>query len=250
MKQITLVAILAALCTVPASGRSANAGIETKRVQFERGASSAVVEDRITGDEVVDYVLGAAAGQVMTVSLATDGAYAYFNILAPGEADAAFFIGSTSSYQFEGTLPTTGDYTIRVYQMRSAGDRSASYRLEMIITGPRGASPGDSASPAEHAGQGDFDATGQIPCAQLAGQPMGQCDFGVARGANGEAAVVVTRPDGTTRALFFVDGAFNSADTSQADGYPEYGVSRQSDLNLIHVGDERYEIPDALVQGG
>jgi hypothetical protein len=31
------------------------------------------------------------------------------------------------------------------------------------------------------AGQGDFDAKGQIPCAQYAGQPMTQCEFGVAR---------------------------------------------------------------------
>jgi hypothetical protein len=27
-------------------------------------------------------------------------------------------------------------------------------------------------------------------------------------------------------------------------------VERESDLNLIRVGDERYEIPDALIFGG
>lgn len=106
------------------------------------------------------------------------------------------------------------------------------------------------AGTAERAGRGDFDARGQIPCAQVRGQPMGQCDFQVARGPNGEATVVVTRFDGTTRALFFEGGAFVGADTSQADGYPHYSVTKEADLFMIRVGDERYEIPDAVVFGG
>ncbi|NRG19229.1 SH3 domain-containing protein [Rhizobiales bacterium] len=106
------------------------------------------------------------------------------------------------------------------------------------------------ADAALRAGQGAFDATGKIPCAQYSGQPMGQCDFGVARGGGGSASVVVTRPDGTKRALFFENGRFLSADTSQADGYPEASATRESDLNMIRVGDERYEIPDAVIFGG
>lgn len=44
--------------------------------------------------------------------------------------------------------------------------------------------PDDSAL---RAGQGDFDATGYVPCAQFAGQPMSECEFGVAR-SGGEYA--------------------------------------------------------------
>jgi uncharacterized protein YraI len=117
-------------------------------------------------------------------------------------------------------------------------------------TGPDGAVASGPDTSALRAGQGQFDATGKIPCAQYTGQPMGQCDFGVARGGGGDATVVVTRPDGTTRALFFARGAFLSADTSQADGYPPAGATRQGDLNLISVGEERYEIPDAVILGG
>jgi hypothetical protein len=40
------------------------------------------------------------------------------------------------------------------------------------------------------------------------------------------------------------------ADTSQADGYPEFRATKESDLHLIRVGDERYEIADAIVFGG
>ncbi|MXN64097.1 SH3 domain-containing protein [Stappia sp. GBMRC 2046] len=108
----------------------------------------------------------------------------------------------------------------------------------------------EDAPAALRAGQGAFDATGKIPCAQFSGQPMGQCDFGVARGAGGSASVVVTRPDGTKRALFFENGRFLSADTSQADGYPETSAAKESDLNMIRVGNERYEVPDAVIFGG
>jgi hypothetical protein len=117
-------------------------------------------------------------------------------------------------------------------------------------TGPDGAvatGPDDSAL---RAGRGDFDATGRVPCAQSEGQPMGQCDFGVARAGGGNATVVVTRPDGTTRALFFTRGEFTSADTSQAEGYPPVSAEKQGDLSMISVGSERYEVPDAVILGG
>ncbi|WP_436637830.1 SH3 domain-containing protein [Microbaculum sp. FT89] len=117
-------------------------------------------------------------------------------------------------------------------------------------TGPDGAVATGEDESSLRAGQGDFDATGRIPCARYPGQPMGQCDFGVARSGGGDATVVVTRPDGTRRALFFARGRFVSADTSQADGYPAVGSEKQSDLNRISVGDERYEIPDAVIFGG
>jgi heat shock protein HslJ len=100
------------------------------------------------------------------------------------------------------------------------------------------------------AGQGRFDATGNIPCAQYAGQPMGQCEFGVSRAGGGYATVVVKKPDGTSRAIYFRMGKPIGANTSQADGYPEFRATRERDLNLIRVGDERYEIPDAVVLGG
>lgn len=116
--------------------------------------------------------------------------------------------------------------------------------------GPDGAvayGPDDSAL---RAGRSEFDATGRIPCAQHAGQPMGQCSFGVARAGGGYATVVVARPDGYRRALFFRRGIAVGADTSEADGYGEFRADKEADLNFIRVGDERYEIPDAIVLGG
>ncbi|WP_330961235.1 hypothetical protein [Photobacterium sp. 53610] len=109
--------------------------IRTERVQFQKGATSAVVEDSIQGYEVVDYVLNAREGQTMNVSMATKNTATYFNIMAPGENEAAMFNGSVNGNQFEGQLPASGDYKVRVYMMRSAARRNevADYRLEMII---------------------------------------------------------------------------------------------------------------------
>jgi hypothetical protein len=128
---------LAALIAFATSTAFAGDDIRTERVQFKPGTSSATIKGKIKGYETVDYVLEASKGQQMNVSMATNNGANYFNILAPGENDVAMFIGSTSGKQFEGTLPKSGDYKIRVYMMRSAARRNevANYRLEMIITG-------------------------------------------------------------------------------------------------------------------
>jgi heat shock protein HslJ len=108
--------------------------------------------------------------------------------------------------------------------------------------------PDDSAL---RAGQGKFDATGRIPCAQAVGQPMMQCEFGVARAGGGYATVVVNRAnDGRSRAIFFRMGKPVGADTSQADGYSEFRAAKEGDLHFIRIGNERYEIPDAVILGG
>jgi hypothetical protein len=80
-----------------------------------------------------------------------------------------------------------------------------------------GVAVGENDSPLR-AGRGEFDATGDIPCAQAAGQPTRACAFGVARAGGGDATVIVTRPDGSTRALFFVRGEFMGTDASEAGG--------------------------------
>ena len=55
--------------------------IRTVGVQFARSTNSAVIEDSITGYEVIDYVLRAREGQSMNVSMATDNTSNYFNIV-------------------------------------------------------------------------------------------------------------------------------------------------------------------------
>jgi hypothetical protein len=107
--------------------------------------------------------------------------------------------------------------------------------------------PDDSAY---RAGQEDFDARGQVRCAQQADQPMIWCEFQVARAGGGYATVVVTLPDGRSRDLYFRMGIAIGAGTSEADNPGEFSMSREGDTTLIRVGEERYEIPDAVILGG
>jgi hypothetical protein len=83
----------------------------------------------------VDYQLHVKQGQLMNISMATQHGATYFNIMEPGEEYEAIFIGSTSGKQFEGVARESGDYTIRVYMMRSAARRgeTGGFRLEMIV---------------------------------------------------------------------------------------------------------------------
>ena len=72
----------------------------------------------------------------------------------------------------------------------------------------------------------------------------------VDRAGGGYATVVVTGPDGNTRMIFFRMGQPIGAGTSEAENYAEFSAAKDVDLHLIRVGDERYEIPDAVVLEG
>ncbi len=237
-----------ALATLPLWAR----GITEHAVQFPRGKSGTTVKGSVTGDEVVDYRLRAAAGQTMTVTKTSGGGSVYFNVLPPGSNDVAMFVGSRDGNEFRGALPADGEYRIRVYQMGDAKDsgRKSNFAVAVSITGPAAAATAAKPSHSERAGRGRFDARGRIACAQALGQPMGQCDFAVARDPGGSASVKVTMPDGRARFLFFEKGKALSADLSQADGDMTFRATREADLYRIQAGRERYEIPEAVVCGG
>jgi hypothetical protein len=95
----------------------------------------------------------------------------------------------------------------------------------------------------------DYHATTNIPCSMGGGAPTGSCPAGVKREGYGSAMVTVTKPDGRTRTIFFANGRATGYDQSQADS-GRFSASRQGDLNIIRIGQERYEIPDALPFGG
>lgn len=242
------IAVLASLC-LAAFSVLARSDIRTERVHFKPGATSAAVQASIKGYETVDYIVGARTGQSMNVSMATKHTGAYFNILAPGETEVAMFNGSIGQNQYEGVLPESGDYRIRVYMVRAAARRNevANYRLEIIIFGDASRSTAadrDALVPGTN-----YHATGNIPCSLWKGQPTGSCGFGVTRQGNGSGIVTVTKADGRTRVIFFEKGQPTGCDLSPADP-GGFRATREGDLNIIRIGDERYEIPDAVIYGG
>jgi hypothetical protein len=222
--------------------------IESHRISFAKGASSATIKGSITGYQTIDYKVRAKAGQTMTASLKTNSSANYFNVLPPGSNDVAVFVGSTSGNEWNGTLEADGEYTVRVYLMRSAARRNekASYTLTVGISG--GAASMSRSTDAKVPGT-PYHATGNIPCATATGQPTGSCPFGVVRKGDGTGTVTVTKPDGRTRSIFFDKGKAVGYDMSQADR-AEFSASKQGDLNVVRIGTERYEIPDAVISGG
>lgn len=240
---------LLSLCLLQTPMILAATDIRTEQVQFKKGTSSTVISSSIKGYEIVDYVLRASAGQVMNTSLATKNTATYFNILAPGENETAMFIGSNSGNQFEGALPKTGQYKIRVYMMRSAARRNevAPYRLEIMVNNQSSSTTSKSFD-AKVAGT-KYHAVGKVPCALASGQPTGDCQFGVVRKENGNALVTVTHPNGKTRTIIFKNGQAVGYENSQID-HQKFSSTKEADLNMIRIGTERYEVPDAVVFGG
>jgi hypothetical protein len=95
----------------------------------------------------------------------------------------------------------------------------------------------------------NFHAIGNIPCAMATAQPMNQCAFGVTRQGQGNGRVTVTRPDGRKRVIVFEKGQATGYDASPSDR-GTFSVSREGDLTTVRIGEERYEIFDAVISGG
>ena len=111
--------------------------VRTERVQFGKGATSAHLEGTVVGFESVDYVLGATAGQKMSVEISTDNRFLFFNVIDTS-TDEHLFTGSMEAEPntWSGELPSDGDYIVQVYLMRNEArrDGKAHYSLDISIT--------------------------------------------------------------------------------------------------------------------
>lgn len=231
--RLYVVAILAVATTLLGSlSVHARNDIRTERLQFSSGSSSATVTGKIRGYQGVDYVVRASAGQRMVVRLKTRNTANYFNILPPGSSAAAIFIGSTRGNRYDGTLPKSGDYRIRVYMMRSAARRNetARYSLTIKIDGK--------------AERMQFDARGAMPCSF--GRPSydQSCNWTVIRQGAGRAVIRVSKPNKAIRVLTFKKGKFSSPSAKLQH-------RKDGDFWLINVDDQEfYRFSNAVISGG
>jgi hypothetical protein len=101
-------------------------------------------------------------------------------------------------------------------------------------------------APAVAAAPPPSEATGTIPCARRRGQPSAPCAFTVRRARPGDARIVVHFAGGGERAIVFAGGRPVSSDAAAEP----LTVTQEDDLWFVRVGDERFEIPAAVANGG
>ena len=219
-----------------------------ERVTFVKGASSATLKGALKGGADVDYLVRAAAGQTLQVKLQGTNPQNDFNVLPPGSANVAMYVSSmTGERSWSGVLPADGDYAIRVYLMRPAARRNESsrYTLTVGVTG-NPLPPLPAARDAKVAGTA-YHATAKVQCTLPYQPDVKSCDAGVVRrGNDGTATFEAIGPMGVQRRILFVQGKPVAADTMDP-----VTSTRQGDATVVKVGDnERYEVPDAFLNGG
>jgi hypothetical protein len=161
------------------------------------------------------------------------------------------FAKGKSGATIKGSL--TGDQTVD-YNLRAAAGQTMTVKLSGPSTLYHNVLPPLSTGEALFVGSRDGNrSTITLPASgeyTIRSQPMGQCDFGVARSGGGTVAVAITRPDGRQRVIFFNAGKAVGANLSQADGDMTFSATQEADLYTIRAGHERYEIPEAVISGG
>ena len=217
--------------------------IETRRISIPAGKTSTTISSSVKGDQTIDYKVSAKQGQELKVTMKTNINANYFNVLAPG-SDEAIFVGSTDgSNSFGGTLSVGGEYTIRVYLMRSAArnNTKANFTLTVSLTGGASSSGGDALVPGT-----SYHATGKVR-SSFGNEPKGSVmsDFGVIRKSSSSAEVHVTYPKSMKRVLMFNNGEWT------AQGANNIKFNRNSGEWEVIVNDyEHYFIPDEIITGG
>jgi hypothetical protein len=113
-----------------------------KSVSFGKGKTSTTISGKIKGNDIMDYIVRANAGQTLIVDIKGGKIVPYFNILPPGSTGVAVYNGSIDGPHYEGVLDKDGDWTIRVYQMGDAKDANKTNSYKLIIKIPAGTKTG------------------------------------------------------------------------------------------------------------
>ncbi|EPY02032.1 SH3 domain-containing protein [Magnetospirillum fulvum] len=219
------------------------------RDPFPPGRDTGEIRGHLRGRADADYRVPLLAGQRLRVRMTASNPQTYFNVLPPG-SDEARFVGSQSGDSFDGVAPTDGAYLVRVYLMRPAARRNEQSDFRLAVT--RTGQPLPPLSAAEDAlvPGTPYHAVAEVPCTvAFAPSPL-TCQAGVIRRGHDRTATVEIRWEQNTvarmRRVLFVHGT-----PIVADGTDPIHADRHEDWTILRIGDqERFEIPDALLDGG
>lgn len=101
----------------------------TKRVQFARGHSSATVKGSVVRGTRDRYLVGARAGQVMTLRITSPERNAVLSVADPGGAFLKGAAEEDDATHWSGKLLSSGEYVIEVGGTRG----NAAYSLFVAI---------------------------------------------------------------------------------------------------------------------
>ncbi len=106
--------------------------VSSTTIALPAPGESKVVTGTIKGRASADYVFTGTAGMPLRIDLKSPNTSAYFNLTREG-SDEALFSGAVGGNAFQGTLPESGAYVVKVYLMRNAARRNAkaSYTLRI-----------------------------------------------------------------------------------------------------------------------
>ena len=98
-----------------------------------------VIKGTFKGDVYIDYTVYVEEGQTFKVTFKGSTNSSSFNLMAPNSDGAAMHIGDSDGNIFSKKLTKSGEYTIRVSQMRSAARKgtSVSFTLTLSNTSPK-----------------------------------------------------------------------------------------------------------------
>ncbi|HLL13587.1 MAG TPA: hypothetical protein VK388_00785 [Pyrinomonadaceae bacterium] len=101
----------------------------TKRVRFARGRTTATLKNSVVRGTRDRYIVGARAGQQMTVSITSVGRNAVFIIRPPSNNTPEGAEEMPESTNWSWNLPESGDYVIEVGGTRG----NATYTLKVSV---------------------------------------------------------------------------------------------------------------------
>ena len=113
---------------------------QEKSIHFIKGTDHSKIAGSFTGYDDIHYKVYAKKGQTLKFNLESNQGLAYLNIFAPedqpGKANA-LLIGSSAGSVGEIVLPTTGAYTLQVYQMRNSARQNKTVKFNLALKIPK-----------------------------------------------------------------------------------------------------------------
>ena len=105
-------------------------------ITFTKGMNQKTQKGKFEGYDDVQYKIYAKKGQVLKFKVTSNNNLANINIFSPGKKpgkDEAIFIGSTEGQVGEIVLPSNGEYTIQLYQMRNSARQNKTVNFQLYV---------------------------------------------------------------------------------------------------------------------